>query len=129
MPDNRLLFERLGTTMIIIRTVKGISQAELAIRAGIRPNQVSRYETGQVLPQLVQLAKILDALEIDLTEFVLAMRLMGWMEELLTPGDRTRPLSSLPEVLVAELYQISIGEIDAVRQALREFASEAPSCT
>ena len=67
------MFDRLGETFIVLRMLRGLSQAELARRAGIRPNQVSRYETGQVLPQLGQLEKILGALDVGLAELLFAM--------------------------------------------------------
>ena len=55
----------------IVRVILGMSQAELAARAGIRPNQVSRYETGEVLPQLTQLGRLLGALQLDVVDFFL----------------------------------------------------------
>lgn len=61
----------LGVTLTIVRVIHGESQAEVAARAGIRPNQVSRYETGQVLPQLPQLARLLDALGVTEVDFLL----------------------------------------------------------
>lgn len=62
---------RLGRSLVLLRMLRGLSQDELARRAGIRPNQVSRYETGQVLPQMLQLAKLLTALGIDEVDFFL----------------------------------------------------------
>lgn len=54
----------LGDTIVVLGHLRGLSQAELAPRAGIRPNQISRYEAVQVLPQLGQLEKLLHALDI-----------------------------------------------------------------
>lgn len=65
------MFDRLGETFVVLRLLRGLSQAELASRAGIRPNQISRYETGQVLPQLEQLGRLLAALDVDEVDFVL----------------------------------------------------------
>ena len=62
---------RLGKSLLMLRVLRGLSQAEVAHRAGVRPNQVSRYETGQVLPQLEQLARLLDALGIAEVDFFL----------------------------------------------------------
>jgi transcriptional regulator with XRE-family HTH domain len=64
-------FGHLGKALVMMRVMQGLSQSELAARAGIRPNQVSRYETGQVLPQLEQLARLLEALEVTEVGFVL----------------------------------------------------------
>ena len=66
-------FAHLGDTIVVLRHLRGLSQAELAARAGIRPNHISRYETGQVLPQLGQLEKLLRALDVGLPELVFAM--------------------------------------------------------
>jgi len=64
-------FENLGRALLVLRVVRGLSQKELARQAGIRPNQISRYETGQVLPQLTQLDRLLKALRIGVVDFFL----------------------------------------------------------
>ena len=56
------MFAELGRTLRALRESKGISQAELARRAGLGKSQVSKYERGKELPQLVTLEKLLDAL-------------------------------------------------------------------
>lgn len=89
------MFDRLGETFVVLRMLRGLSQADLARRAGIRPNQVSRYETGQVLPQLGQLEKLLDALEVGLPEFLFAMTHLERTARLLEqpPGPPTEALA------------------------------------
>lgn len=67
------MFQRLGETLTVLRVLRRMSQSELAERAGIRATQVSRYETGQVQPQLAQLERLLDALEVGLPEFLFAL--------------------------------------------------------
>ena len=64
-------FGTLGKSLLMLRLLRGFSQADLAARAGIRPNQVSRYETGQVIPQLEQLGRLLDALAVEVVDFFL----------------------------------------------------------
>jgi transcriptional regulator with XRE-family HTH domain len=85
-----VIFDHLGDTLTVLRLLRGLSQAETARRAGIRSNQVSRYETGQVLPQLRQLQRILDALAVDLPTLVLALdyvdRLLRLVERETTPA-------------------------------------------
>jgi len=81
-------FAHLGDTIVVLRHLRGLSQAELAARAGIRPNQISRYETGQVLPQLGQLEKLLRALDVGLPELVFAMDHLGRTARLLDEPDR-----------------------------------------
>jgi transcriptional regulator with XRE-family HTH domain len=56
------MFAGLGTTLRALRESRGFSQAELAHRAGVGKSQVSKYERGKELPQLVSLEKLLDAL-------------------------------------------------------------------
>lgn len=67
MPEN--MFECFGQVIMVLRNLKGLSQAELAQLAGIKATQVSRYETGQVLPQLPQVSRLLSALGVGLPEF------------------------------------------------------------
>ena len=56
------MFAELGKTLRALRESRGFSQAELARRAGLGKSQVSRYERGKELPQLVSLEKLLGAL-------------------------------------------------------------------
>lgn len=56
------MFAELGRTLRALRESKGISQAELARRARLGKSQLSKYERGKELPQLVTLEKLLDAL-------------------------------------------------------------------
>jgi transcriptional regulator with XRE-family HTH domain len=82
-------FEHLGLTLTVLRLYRGLSQAELAERCGIRSNQISRYETGQVLPQLPQLDRILDGLRVNLPELLLALDTVGRLASYLDDAERT----------------------------------------
>ena len=82
------IFAHLGDTIVVLRHLRGLSQAELAARAGIRPNQISRYETGQVLPQLGQLERLLGALDVGLPELLFAMAHLERTARLLEEGGR-----------------------------------------
>jgi transcriptional regulator with XRE-family HTH domain len=86
------MFDHLGDALTVLRLLRRLSQSELAERAGIQSNQVSRYEKGTVQPQLSQLTKLLEALGVDLTDFVFALasvqRLQG---KLSTAADRESP--------------------------------------
>lgn len=53
-----------------LRTIKGISQQELADMLGIRQEQISRYESGVQEPTLDKLVKLAQALELTLDELV-----------------------------------------------------------
>jgi len=86
------MFDHLGDALVVLRMLRRLSQAELANRAGIRPNQVSRYETGAVQPQLNQLTRLLEALQVDLTDFVFALASVQRLQRRLTgAADRESP--------------------------------------
>lgn len=59
-------FHRLGPTIVTLRERAGLSQKELAARAGITPAMLSNYETGVKAPSLQSLGRILDALDVYL---------------------------------------------------------------
>lgn len=118
MPDNSAYIEKVGITIQVLRLLRGISQAELARRSGIRPNQVSRYETGQVLPQWAQLAKMLDALELDLGDFVFATRLLIQLDRVL--GDLEN--APVPDALFDELARAYTLRVERVLDAVRELS-------
>lgn len=129
MAGNREFLDSLGVTLQVLRLLKGYSQAETARRAGIRPNQVSRYETGQVLPQLEQLSKILDALEVDVLDLVLSMRLLAWMGGVIDEAGKPKALGELGEAAVAEVCRRAFEEIEALRKLSLENVKEAEPCT
>lgn len=58
--------ERLRTA----RELRGLSQAELAIRAGLQPSAVSHFEAGRRTPSAENLKKIADALDVT-TDYLL----------------------------------------------------------
>jgi len=85
---NRNFAEKMGHGFIVLRMLTGMSQAELASKAGIRANQVSRYETGQVLPQIDQLMKILNALGTDVGDLVVTTQMLSWLDRRLEAQGR-----------------------------------------
>ncbi len=52
------------------RTKKGLSQEELAFRAGVNKNTIWKIETGQVSPTIQTLEKIAQALELDFATLI-----------------------------------------------------------
>jgi transcriptional regulator with XRE-family HTH domain len=56
----------LPTSLVILRSFRGLSQEELAHRASIRPGSLSDYERGRITPGLPSLLKVLDALRLPL---------------------------------------------------------------
>jgi len=117
-------FDHLGKSLVMLRMMLGLSQAELAARAGIRPNQVSRYETGQVLPQLEQLGRLLDALGVDDVDFLLfharVRGLVASVELVQEAGvaGRAEVVEVLRELTAKEVQ--SAGRVRAVLETLLE---------
>lgn len=106
-PPAEGMFEHLGETFVVLRLLRGLSQAELAARAGIRSNQISRYETGQVLPQLGQLQRILDALDIGMPELLFAMSHLERLAKMLRAGDRLPAESAVHDSIAVYWRQVT----------------------
>lgn len=62
---SRLVGERIR----VLRVNKGLSQEELALKAGISPSHVGKIERGEKNCTLVSIEKVLSALEITLEDF------------------------------------------------------------
>ncbi|CAH0529820.1 cupin domain-containing protein [Vibrio hippocampi] len=59
----------VGEQLKSIRTMKGISQRELAKRSGVTNAMISQIENNQVNPSVGSLKKILDAMSISMGDF------------------------------------------------------------
>lgn len=70
------MFDHLGLTLTVLRTLKGMKQAELAARAGIGKSQLSKYEGGKELPKLAALGKLLRALDVTPLGFFYTLHLL-----------------------------------------------------
>lgn len=100
----------LGFKLKLLREAFGLSQRELAKRAGVTNSNISMIEQGQVSPSVQSLAKILDAFPMSLAEFFSCHLLAGQspvieskaiQTELLSTGVSVQRLSvssSLPDV-------------------------------
>lgn len=53
-----------------IREKYGLSQRELALQIGLPPQSMSRYENGQVEPNIETLIKLADFLHVSLDELI-----------------------------------------------------------
>ena len=51
----------LGTALVLLRTVAGLTQEDLATASGVRSSSLSDYERGKVVPGLNTLRRILKA--------------------------------------------------------------------
>lgn len=69
-PDERAESSReLGARLKAVRELNGLSQRELARRAGVTNSNISLIEQGQVSPSVTSLARLLDAVPISLSQF------------------------------------------------------------
>jgi transcriptional regulator with XRE-family HTH domain len=59
----------LGYRLKVLREAFGLSQRELAKRAGITNSNISMIEQGQISPSVQSLTKILDVFPVSLAEF------------------------------------------------------------
>lgn len=55
----------MGRRIAAARTLRGMSQADLAAASGISINSIARYETGDTCPSLKNAAAIADALGVS----------------------------------------------------------------
>jgi transcriptional regulator with XRE-family HTH domain len=67
----------LGFKLKLLREAFGLSQRELAKRAGVTNSNISMIEQGQVSPSVQSLAKILDAFPMSLADFFSCHLLAG----------------------------------------------------
>ena len=91
-PDGGM-FEHTGSTLQLLRTLRGLNQSELAEASGVRPNEVSRYESGQVQPQLAQLERLLTGLEVPLVVFIYTLMVVTEVQGVLENGLPIRNLT------------------------------------
>lgn len=66
-------FEGLGKAIRLLRVEQGRSQADLAEEAGVGKSLLSRYETGDVVPTLETVQKLMDALGVGLRQLADAL--------------------------------------------------------
>ena len=64
------MLNHFGEALTLLRRLRGMTQTSLALRAKVGRSQLSRYEQGQQLPHLAVLERLLDALEMNLTDLV-----------------------------------------------------------
>lgn len=59
----------VGSRLRVVRTLYGLSQRELARRAGLTHGTISLIETERVSPSVASLKKVLDGIPLSLSEF------------------------------------------------------------
>ena len=64
--DKKVLGEKLRT----FRKIKKLTQFQLAEKAGLNEKQISRIEAGQNYPTYTTFAKLIEILDIEISEFI-----------------------------------------------------------
>ncbi len=96
----------MAARLKLLRTSKGMKQAELAEKAGLEVNSISRYERAQQMPgieQLLNLAKALGASPMDILPHVdaLTQRLHTLRQELCDKACMIESPENLESLIVA----------------------------
>ncbi|MCC6713735.1 MAG: cupin domain-containing protein [Gammaproteobacteria bacterium] len=67
--DERVVTEDIGARLQAIRTMVGLSQRELAKRAGVTNGMISLIEQNRVSPSISSLKKVLEGIPMSLADF------------------------------------------------------------
>lgn len=69
--------EKIGSLIRYFRKQSGMTQTQLAVVAGISPQQIQKYEKGSDRIAFSRLITLLDFLQIELDDFMKEMKLSG----------------------------------------------------
>jgi len=91
------------------RELRGLSQAELAERAGLLPSAVSHYETGSRRPSFTNLRRLAESMEVT-TDYLV--------------GSTKRPNSAEPstEPLLRDFERLSLADRKLARELVANLA-------
>ena len=108
------MFQNVGTTLLHLRELRGLSQAELARKAGIGKSQLSKYERGKELPKLDSLERILSALRVSALGFFYALHLTDMQATALEGGVDIPPDLAFPQMgLLSDQTTQAFGKMTA----------------
>lgn len=88
-------FEDLPRALRWLRRRRGLTQGDIARVSGVQAAMVSRYETGQAVPRLDTLGRLLEAMEVSPTA-------LGWALQVVQEGAAPGPLDLPAELPSAE---------------------------
>jgi transcriptional regulator with XRE-family HTH domain len=71
------MLDAFGKTLCLLREIRGMSQAQLAREAKLGKSQLCKYENDKELPKLDSLARITDALHINMLDFFYTMDMVS----------------------------------------------------
>lgn len=129
------MFRHVGIALSTLRELKGLSQAEVALRAGLGKSQLSKYEKGKELPKLKSLGKVLNALGSDPFGFFHVVRMLDIVcdpeaaELLLLAAPHHPLLSTAEEIAFEKVTRELLGLFKAlVHSRLEGIAPPTPEC-
>lgn len=101
--------EQIGPALQRMRQERGMTQGELAQKAGVTPTIVSKYESGRHLPQTANLLAILNAMGADIAELGFTIRSMLFdaarrAVELQGPVDRPDLVQARAALHMAQMF-------------------------
>ena len=82
---------RIGTFIAVLRKEKGLTQKELAEQIGISDKTVSKWETGNGMPDIAYLSPLCEVLDINVNELLSGEKLPS--EEYLGKAEECRQMA------------------------------------
>jgi transcriptional regulator with XRE-family HTH domain len=117
-------FRNLGKALILLRELRHQSQRAVAHASGASTSQLSRYETGKILPKLETIENILDVLAIAPVDlFYLVALIDGWERRVGEDGDFRLPFPG-SGLLTPSAFSASQKIIESLFTIQAEFVSE-----
>jgi transcriptional regulator with XRE-family HTH domain len=109
------LLAALGARLRLLRTSRGLTQERLAEAIGVRTATISRFETGDVGFSITTLARLAEALRVEMSELVDLHA--EPVSRALTPGDEALDqLMCLPEVARDRAIVLALAMVRGARQ-------------
>ena len=100
------MWQNLGTTLALIRALRGQSQTAVAKAARVGKGQLSKYEHGIELPRLDSLSRVLEALGVGYQQFFSTMSLVDRESASTATSPGGHPADAANEELVVELLKL-----------------------
>jgi transcriptional regulator with XRE-family HTH domain len=115
------MFANLGPALVLLRELRGKSQARVAREALIGKSQLSKYETGKELPKLDSLERVLTALGIEHFQLFSTLDLVDRRAVTLFPeqgGPRPAASTLLPEATTVAFHRVMNELLNLHRQVV-----------
>src|SRR3954452_18966074 len=112
------LFSNLGSTLALLRDLRGLSQSAVARQAGIGKSQLSKYESGKEKPKLESLSKLLAVLDVQPLQFFFALELVERCSAIVATG-QPDPRDSLETVWLVKPLDAEDAFAGLLRELLR----------